>query len=75
MPNILGKVISARANFDSEISGAFYRISQKNSYGTGMSNNMGGFGFDASSSNSVYGNASTVIPDCVNISCIIYLGK
>ena len=75
MPNIIGKLISARAHFDSVISGAFYRISQNSSYGTGISSNMGGFGFDASSSNSVYGNASTVIPDCVNIPCIIYLGK
>ena len=31
--------------------------------------------FNASNSNNIYGNNNTIMPDSINIPCIIYLGK
>lgn len=66
LPNITGSVISGTPNYDSTVScsGAF-SLNTKSNFnipgGSGIIVN--GFDFDASRSNSIYGNSDTVQPD------------
>lgn len=62
---------------NSPVSGAFYLTDSTGTYriaGT-PADGTKSLGFNASKSNSIYGNSITVMPESINIPVIVYLGK
>ena len=70
LPEITGRIIAI-----GNPSGAFSKISNTNGFTGGTSSKFTEMHFNASLANNIYGSSSTVMPDSVNMSCVIYLGK
>lgn len=75
LPNITGSLVGNRWLAGSGF-GAFRTAHGENGkYGTDTATTYNVINFNASWSNSIYGNADTVIPQSVNVPIVIYLGK
>ena len=70
LPEITGRIIAI-----GNPSGAFSKISNTNGFTGGTSSKFTEMYFNASFANNIYGSSSTVMPDSVSTSCVIYLGK
>lgn len=78
-PNITGRIQSSTLFgwWGGNTSGAFSVAGQNQNYtdGSNWQHIINYMSFDASNVNNIYGKSSTIIPESVNLSCIIYLGK
>jgi hypothetical protein len=71
-PNITGSFGSVMQQAEYIRSGAFYTVADKGaSLGTDATTGRYEVGFDASRSNSIYGNSATVQPKSLNLSILI----
>ena len=78
LPNIVGQARRFIAIHEGGNSGALFIDNHANEAIAGQSGTNGASYFiniDASRSNGIYGNSTSVMPDSVNTSTIIYLGK
>ena len=80
-PNILGTAKGIYLTFadSSSYTGAFsqesYGFDNRSVNHTSERNGYRILDFNANSSNEIYGNANTVMPESVNIPIVVYLGK
>ena len=81
LPNILGVAkgiyltYAASSSYTGVFSQESYGFDNRSVNHTEEKNGYRILNFDANSYNKIYGNSNTVIPDSIDISVIIYLGK